>query len=228
MKLVNLPKSVTPDLAYLVGVIAGDGSLGYREKKHEYSLKCVGNPKDEQEFYLKLIRPKFELVFGLSPQMRYLDSGTTFGFNFFSKSLVLYLTKYIGLPLSPKYSSLKIPLIIKSNEKLLISFLRGLFDTDGSLTFKKRYRNYPYYPVISFSSKSEQFTREISNCLKKMSFRIVGSYNYKLVDQRAKAGFTIINRIEMNGKDNLSHWLRTIGFFHPKNLDKLEKYWKGK
>lgn len=223
MNKIRIPIAITPDRAYLIGVFAGDGSIGYRKDKKEYSLKCVGNPLDEQEYYKEVISPRFAEAFGISPVMRHMDGGATFGFRIFSKSLILYLTEYIGLPLSPKYGSLVIPPLINSDDALLIPFLRGLFDTDGSISFKKRYRKYPYYPVISFSSKSESFTREVSECLKKFGFRVVEIYNYKMRDSRAKMGFTIINRLELNGRENLSKWLYKIGLDHPKNIKKLKK-----
>jgi len=57
IKKLILPKEITEDLAYFCGVLAGDGSIGYRENKKEYCIKCVGNPADEQDYYniLKII-----------------------------------------------------------------------------------------------------------------------------------------------------------------------------
>ena len=79
--------------------------------------------------------------------------------------------------------------------------------------------------MISFSSKSEYFTKEIANYLKKEGFRIVEKYNYKLKDKRTKLGFTKISRIEMNGNKNLSLWSEKINFLSPKHVKKIEKYW---
>ena len=52
---LKIPPKITPNLAYLCGIFAGDGSINFREKKKEYSIKCVGNPKDEKPFYRKII-----------------------------------------------------------------------------------------------------------------------------------------------------------------------------
>ncbi len=224
LKGLKIPKESTEDLAYLSGVLAGDGSLGYRQNKNEYSLKCVGNPKDEKDFYLNIVGPKFEKVFGFIPTMKTFDKNTTFGFRIFSKSLVCYLTQTIGLPLGPKNNSLKIPSKINTNKMLLMNFVRGLFDTDGSISFKKRYKQHPYYPVISFSSRKESFTKEIAAFLKEEGFKIVEIYNYKIEDKRMKTGFTIINRIELNGNKNLSLWMTKISFSSPKHLEKIRKY----
>ncbi|MBD3355290.1 hypothetical protein GF361_04880 [Candidatus Woesearchaeota archaeon] len=225
-KGLKIPKKINQDLAYLIGVFAGDGSLGYRPNKYEYSLKCVGNPKDEKEFYNKIIKQKFTKVFGFSPDIKLFDKETTFGFRVFSKALITYLTKIIGLPLGSKYKTLKIPNKIFANNNLIIQFVKGVIDTDGSISFKKKYKKYPYYPVISFSSKSKNFTKEIANWLKNQDFKIVEKYDYKIIDFRTKQGYTIINRIELNGNQNLIKWMNKIGFSSPKHIKKIKKYWK--
>ncbi|MFH1592831.1 MAG: LAGLIDADG family homing endonuclease [Candidatus Woesearchaeota archaeon] len=224
---ITFPKEITSDIAYLSGVFAGDGSLNYREKKHEYSLKCVGNPKDEKDFYHKVVSIKFEKSFGLKPLVRHFDSNTTFGFTIYSKELFYYFTKTIGLPFGIKYDNLKIPEIFLKDKILIISFIRGVFDTEGCITFKKRYRTYPYYPVISISSKSKVFIKQIVKALKEIGLKPVEIYDYNVKDPRTNKGPTIINRIELNGKTKLEQWLNKIGSFNPKHLNKIKR-WKGK
>ena len=219
---IILPQELTKDLAYLCGVLAGDGSIGFREKKYEYSIKCVGNPKDEKSFYFNIIGPKFKKIFGFLPNIKYMDGGTTFGFIVFSKSLVNYFTKIIKLPLGRKYDSLKIPKVFLDNEELLISFIRGVFDTDGCVSFKKRYCKYPYYPVICLSSRSNRFIKEIAKVLKRLGFKFSKTYHYKVKDKRIKTGFTIINRIELSGRYNLQLWLKKVRFLSPKHLNKIK------
>ena len=222
---IKIPE-IDDDLAYLCGVLAGDGSISFRESKYTYQLKCVGNPKDEKSFYFNVVGPKFKKVFGFIPNMRYHDSKTTFGFLVCSKILTNYLIKVIGLPSGRKYDSLRIPEIFLNNQQLLINFIRGAFDTDGCITFKKRYRNYPYYPVISIASRSEFFIRDIANILNKLGLKIVEIYNYKKKDVRVELGYTVISRIEINGKNNSRLWIEKIGFSSPKHLEKIKKYWK--
>ena len=225
MKHIEIP-SINPDLAYLCGVFAGDGSINFRKNKNEYLLKCVGNPNDEKDFYLNVVGPKFKNIFGFIPNIKYCDGGTTFGFIVYSKELVNYLTQNICLPLGKKYDSLIIPKIFLKDKKLTINFIRGVFDTDGCISFKKRYRSYPYYPVISLSSKSQHFIQENAKLLKSYGFKVVEIYNYKIKDKRILNGFTIINRIELNGRENFKLWLQEIDFFSPKHLDKIDRYWK--
>ncbi len=55
-KPINIPP-VTKKLAYLCGVLAGDGYIGIRPNKNEYVVNCGGNPKDEVEFYNHHLAP---------------------------------------------------------------------------------------------------------------------------------------------------------------------------
>lgn len=226
MNKIIIPKELSNDLAYICGVLAGDGSINFRTEKHEYLVKCVGNPKDEKEFYNNVIGPKFYELFGISLNLKLHDSNTTFGFVIYSKELVNYLTSVIGLPLGRKYGTLKVPSLFYNNQDLLINFIRGLFDTDGSVSFKKRHRDYNYYPVICLTSRSENFVRQCSEILKSLGFSFFEIYNYKVKDERVKGGFTTISRIEINGARNLKLWIEKIGFYSPKHLSKINLFLK--
>jgi len=56
--------------------------------------------------------------------------------------------------------------------------------------------------------------------------KIVEIYNYKKKDVRVELGYTVISRIEINGKNNSRLWIEKIGFSSPKHLEKIKKYWK--
>ncbi len=225
-KGLKLPSKMTDDLAYLCGVFAGDGHISFDKKKYRYCIKCVGNPKDEKEFYHQIIAPAFEKVFGISVNVKDHDSGITYGFEFFSKALIKYLVDVIGLPSGRKYPGLCIPKVFLSDDELVKSFLRGVYDTDGGLCFKRRYREKPYYPVLNFSSRNKCFIWEISMILKSYGFTFYETYDYRVIDPRLKQGFNLISRIELNGKENFRQWEKIIGFRHPKHLEKISLFWK--
>jgi len=220
---IIVPTSISEDLAYLCGIFAGDGSIGYRRKKNEYCLKVVGNPKDEKEFYHQVIGPKFERVFGIFPRMKYHDSQTTYGFSVYSKTIYSYLVNIIGLPSGVKYPTLRIPEIFLKDEKLTIAFIRGVFDTDGCISFKKGDKNYPHYPVINLTSKSANFIKQIADILNNLGLKFSTSYNYNQRDSRVEKGFTTVSRIDIHGHKNLRIWMDKIGFYSPKHLEKIRK-----
>ena len=217
-----LPKQLSEGLAYLCGALAGDGNIHIRKHKYDYTLKCVGNPKDEILFYQTILIPLFQIVFNFKPRIGYKDKGTTFGFVVHSKALCLYLTKIIQLPKGKKHPSLRIPKIFLSSKKLKIAFIRGLFDTDGCVSFKKRYKSYPYYPVISLNSKTKRLIKQTAHILKELGFKSSETYDYKVKDKRNKKGYTIINRIDLCGDKNLNHWMNEIAFRNPKHLKKIK------
>jgi intein/homing endonuclease len=221
---IKIPNEISEDLAYLCGIFAGDGSIGYRKKKNEYSIKVVGNPKDEKEFYHQVIGPRFEKVFGIFPKMRYHDSKTTYGFSIYSKTIYLYLTNFIGLPSGVKYSSLKIPELFLQDKKFTTAFIRGVFDTDGCISFKKGDKTYPNYPVINLTSKSANFIRQVSDFLKSIDFKISELYDYKHKDIRIPQGYTIKSSLYINGHKNLHLWNKQVVFYSPKHLEKIRNY----
>lgn len=224
MKGLVIPKIITPKLAYLCGIIAGDGSICRDHKDFRYSLQIVGNPKDEKELYHNVIVPYFKSVFNIIPIARYFDGNTTYGIKIFSKVLIMFLTREIGLPHGKKYSKLCIPKYFLNDKALLLAFVRGVFDTDGCITFKKKYKSFPYYPVVSIASKSPEFIKEISNVLKKWDLNFYEVYNYKIYDSRFKDGFSLISRIEINGRNNFDKYMDIVGFSSPKHLDKIKNY----
>ncbi len=227
-KGLKLPNTLSQELSYLCGIIVGDGCIFQRSDKKDYCLKVVGNPKDEQELYHEVIGPYFYKVFGFIPNIKLQDTNTTYGFSVLSKELLRFLTEKTGLNKGRKDQKLGIPEIFKNNREFLIPFIRGLFDTDGCMCFKKRYRKEPYYPVISLSSLSEKLIREVVQELKEMGFKVVESYNRQIFDPRLKNGFNIISRVELNGFANLQLWIEKINFSSPKHLNKIKRYYTKK
>ncbi len=211
-KKITIPL-ITEDLAYLCGVLVGDGSIAIREQKNEYLVNCGGNPRDEVEFYKEVVVPLFKKLFDIDTKAKLL--GTTYGVNIYSKNLVDFLLKEIGLPRSPK-NKISIPLPFRTNKRLLLSFIAGVADTDFS--FKLRNGN---YPIISGCSNDQMIMAEISQVLEQEGFKIVRTFNYKVKDHRIQRGYTIIHRIDINGHKAFTQWIALIGTRHPKNWRRI-------
>lgn len=227
-KGIKLPVELNNDLAYLCGVFAGDGSISIekRNNQYKYYLTYTGNALDEKEFYHEIIAPRLRNVFGIEPKVKHNKRDNTYVSRINSKPIILFLTEIIGLPKGKKYDFLKIPELFLREESLVINFIRGLFDTDGCISFKKRDKPFPYYPVICLSSKSRKFLLQIAIFLKEMGFKFSKVYTYRVNDVRFKLGYNIISRIELSGHNNLKLWRDKVDFFSPKHLLKIKKYWK--
>ena len=114
----------------------------------------------------------------------------TYGFSTWSKKVFEFLTRDVGLPSGRKHPSLRVPELFH-DDSLMVRFIQGFFDTDGCISFKKRYGSMPYYPVISCSSRTDVFIHQIADFLKSKGFRVYEFYNYKYPDKRVDCGYTI-------------------------------------
>lgn len=215
IKGLRFPDTISKELAYIIGILAGDGSICVRKSKGDYCIKCVGDPSKEVEFYNNVLKPLFKKIFNINITVKKHDSGTTYGFRIYSKALVAYLNQLFELPIGKKYDKLKIPEVIKKN-RLVPYFIQGLADTDFCVTYNKN------SPRIVGCSKSPSFIKEVSKELKNMGFRFYEVYDYKIKDIRFKKGYSLISKVELNGKKNIKLWMNKIGFLNPKHLKKIK------
>ena len=130
---IKLPQKLTPELAEEIGMHFGDGFLS--EKKYEYRLK--GNPKDEKKYYQNYVKPLFKKLFNIEINLK--DFKTSYGFELKSRAIWELKIKILGRKPGNKYN-LYVPETLKvNNVEILSAFIRGLFDTDGSVCFKSKY-----------------------------------------------------------------------------------------
>lgn len=107
-----------------------------------------------------------------------------------------------------------IPEWIRKNNEYMTCFIRGLFDTNGSLALKKK-----NYPVISISSKSKTLILLVHTWLTNKGFSSCFSKETKK-DKRNDV-VTQLYRVELNGKKKLKKWIELIGFSNNKHIKKM-------
>ena len=109
------------------------------------------------------------------------------------------------------------------NPVLYARFLRGLFDTDGNLYFRKSYagidkfnKSYNHYPIIKIVSISKFLIEGVIKMLLEMDVVFYyHSYDSKKLNEHRK------HYISISGVDGLEKWMNTVGM---KNLVKLSRY----
>lgn len=218
-----LPKKVTENLSYICGFLCGDGFISANNDTKDFYIKCVGNIKNEKEFYNKIICLLFKSVFNLHVNAKSHDKGTTFGVTIYSKSLVRYFIEKIGLPFDKKSDKIEILPIFMKDEKLLLSFIRGFVDADFCLTLKKRYKKMKYYPCIEGSSRSSKIMNQIYDFLVSHNFNPV-KYDTNYYDARINKKVKMY-RLDINGHYQTVMWMNKIGFKNFKQLIRFE-LWK--
>jgi len=217
------------EIAEFLGWHLGDGCISINSKYSEYTL--TGDIKEEYPFYEEVILPTFNRIFKNNLKkpiiLKKYHSVGVCGIYLFDKSFVSFLQKQYGL-LSGKKYNIKIPEIIKTKEEK-IHFLRGLFDTDGSIYFcksnykpkKKTFCNkYHYKPKIKLATISKVLIKEVFNMLLSLGFT---PRMYKPRKQRKNEQYMYSVVLDLD-KDT-KKWIKEIGFKNHKHLTKV-KVWK--
>ncbi len=156
-KVPDLPKALTPDLAYILGVLAGDGNL----TRTNYVSFTSADPE--------IVDMLYRWVDELGLHVRHREN-----YDHQIGSIVLNAwLKHIGL--SGYAYEKEVPYtILQAPQDCVRAFLQGLFDTDGHAEAQRGY--------IQYVSCSEKLARQVHVLL--LQFGIVSKLTYKANDYR--------------------------------------------
>lgn len=196
------------ELAEEMGLHLGDGSMNYYNKKGFYQLR--GHIIDDREHYFTRIKYLYEKLFEIKINLRNMSSTGVIGFQIWNTELVKF-KENLGLPCGKK-GNFDIPKTI-SNKKLFFAFLRGFFDTDGSIYFENR--NNKLYPRIDIKTTSKQFSERTVELLNKYGIKAT-KYTY----YRPEKNWKDLHSIIVRGK-NVQKWINLIGSNNPKHKRKM-------
>jgi len=208
-KELVFPNAINPRLAEEIGMHVGDGFLSAR--KYEYRLK--GSKIDEREFYQDFIRPLYKELYNLDVSIR--DYEESYGFEVYSKALWTFKSKVLGIPPGKK-TRIRVPGVVKVNDQeVLAAFIRGYFDTDGSLSFVSKYGYSSYYPIVSASSVSEFLIKDVAEILSMFG---LGPYVWFSGEYWS---------VQMFGYSKFVRFWNLIGWNSKKYVDKI-RVWRDK
>jgi DNA-binding MarR family transcriptional regulator len=210
-KSVQLPKKVTEALAEETGIHISDGNIW------EGKVRYAGHAEDDSAYLRYKVRPLLEQLWGLKNVKKGIVKGSQgIYLHFYSKEVINFKEKMLNLP-SGKKAEIEIPACMLRLRRLVTGVLRGLFDGDGSLSFKSKWGLGHTYPVLSYSSISEPLIRQLQEQLRKLGFTVP-----KKLEERENGTFSMW----LNGDRNYERWMNTIGFNNPKHLTKVVLYEK--
>lgn len=208
------------NLAEIIGIIIGDGSIYVLPNKGIYQVHIAGHRKDERHYMLNYVKPLFENVFDL--KMNTKETGNAIYVWKQSKDLVFTLNKN-GLPAgNKKKNKIRIPAWIFANEVYLKNCLRGIFDTDGCV-YPKNKTN--LYPTIWISSAIPSLRRSIIKSCNKLGFHIYGWKNFRndaCIDRKNDV-LRFFDEIKFNNKKHLIRWKRFNRLPSSSPANKLEE-----
>jgi len=225
IRSIHLPTKMTTELAEDIGVMIGDGNIGLyrRGTTTDYVVGCTGNLVDEKRYYKEHLRNLKLKLFGANFGYYEKISDSTCYLKLNSKCLLEFYTKVIGLPIGRK-TNIKIPNKIFSNKQFIAACMRGLGDTDMSLSFKRRWKKEKFYPVIKLSTCSKPLVNSINEALCLLGFSPSICLDIKKYDIRYAKGF-ISHEIALYGKLAIDKWFNIIGSNNPKTMYKYD-FWK--
>ena len=158
------PEEITKDLAYLIGLILGDGSIYKNDELRSRSVTVTTVDRDVSNF---LLNNNLGLKFYKGKRENYYHYRCT------NKSFVEFLQNYIGFENGARARNKKIPKVVLGwSRNNVVAFLQGLFDADGCC--RKDRGN------VSFVSTSKNIIDVLRVLL--LNFGIISrtySYNHK-------------------------------------------------
>ncbi|MBI2628849.1 hypothetical protein HYW74_02100 [Candidatus Pacearchaeota archaeon] len=189
-KEILLPE-VNEKLAEFIGTYLGDGTMT------KYFVRISGDYRYDLNYFI-YINKLVEELFGISSSIKKNKIHNTSYLTVYSNKLCSFLNKEFGLKYGNKIRNKScIPQIIFDNQKLAIACLRGLVDTDGSVSRRGRggsqfcVQFYSHNPILldqvykigkdigifTYFTGKEVGTNKWENVVK--YFKIVGSSNHK-------------------------------------------------
>ncbi|MBR9700767.1 RNA-guided pseudouridylation complex pseudouridine synthase subunit Cbf5 [Candidatus Woesearchaeota archaeon] len=202
--IIELEK-LTPDLCYLLGLIASDGN-NTKEKKTIRHTRIKFHNKNED--LIKEFITKYKKIFPNIPlQKKYRSDGiyeidTT-------NSLLATVAASLGIT-SPHKSSDILP-VLYFNVANLKAFLKGYFDGDGTAYFKKKEKVKGHNTNIRYFSSNSTNALRIHQMLLKL--RITSKIFHK-------RDYHIVSLDSLYAKKK---FIKDIGSSHPKKINVFEK-----
>jgi hypothetical protein len=143
---------ITKDLAYLLGVIGGDGTI-YIKKGKEYTIRIYDK---SEEFIKKVLQPLIEKTFNTKTHVRFVKERNSWYLTLRSKKIVELITKKSNYSVgkSKTYSDHIPPQIINSSKEIILHHIGGWIDAEGHVRIHST-------PRIELETVNKNFAEEL-------------------------------------------------------------------
>ena len=191
--------------AEFCGTIMGDGNLWTNNRKYEITI--TGNIENDRDYFDKLVSFVRKKV-GKNPYYRIRGRGLRL--TIYSKNYYKFLTENVGLKDRMLKSESGIPASIMDNPGFLKRFIRGLFDTDGTI-FLSNKKGSPNYPTLEIASSNIKLVNDLHSSLCGFGFR---AHKRKTT----KNGY----KVSVYGRKMIMKWNSLIGSSNPYKRTRME------
>jgi hypothetical protein len=214
---------IDEDLAELLGIHIGDGCISENKRYSEYYLG--GDLIEEREYHDNWVGPLFNKkimnpLFNKNVKYKEHPKVGVYGFHIFDKNLANFFKEF-GIASGSKIN-IGIPNEIVKDLRLLKRFLRGLFDTDGTLYFEKSYTSKHRknnHPIIKLGTVSNTLAQDVFNSLKKIGL------NPRMKNpHKGKKDKNLVYSVILYRKQDIHYYINEIGFKNPKHYTKWQVF----
>ncbi len=219
--------------AELVGLSFGDGGLTSRKNSKRMRFQLRGDLREERENYDLYIAPLFNKeimipLFNRTVGFVFNKRMNFYGISVESVKIEPYLN-FLGIPSGVK-NELNIPDWIKNDILYAKRFIRGLIDTDGSISCQRNYsiKNNKYHTQIRITlvSTSHNLIKEVCELLNWFGFKFV--FDTREARIETKDGFPRQKtyRIKICGGVQVNKWFNEIDSKSQKHITKYQVWQK--
>lgn len=202
-KIIYYPKK-SSKLAEFAGIQLGDGGIS------NYQVSITLNQRDDREYSFYVAGLMAEL-FKIKPSIYERPEQSTLTIAASSVNLVEFLVKLGFVTGNKVKQSVGVPSWIFDKKGWQAAFVRGIFDTDGSVYLDKhKIRGRVYKNLgIAFSGSSKPLLISVKLILNKLGFSPTDSHK---------------NMILMRRENEIRRYFREIGTNNPKHSKRLKKF----
>ena len=211
-KRVMLPRYLSQKLAYYVGYLQGDGCIESNLKRvdfideHRRQLECIND----------LTYDLFNISGNIRERFPSLSKKAVYTLEIGSVDIHKFLQKVFSIPVGVK-RNLSIPHQMYKNDELMVWYLRGLFDADGTLP---KDASSVKQPFLDITLKDREFIEEIQKVLK--SFGIITLKPYKRVAKSPHSDFISETwELRIRKRADMINFINKIGFFSENKANRI-------
>lgn len=198
---ITLPSKMNKELAFILGALVSEGSF--------HNKQILFNNKDN-EFYDKVKRSILSQFKGIQLYERNIKGNCT-ELSIYEQKAVMFLEN-IGLKRKSKEKEIPFS-ILQSKKEHITSFLKALFEGDGSVSTFVDKRHNGKSIQVAYDSNSEELIKQLKSLL--LNFGIVSNNPYE--DKRSNCF-----KLYLSSYDNISKFYKEIGFFSKRKNLKLK------
>ena len=192
---VTIPDTCTEDIAEFLGIMMGDGHISPTQVIVTLGTKEVG--------YVSYVAKLMSKIFLTKPVifMRKVEAyNNRYRTVYFGSVATVSWLKKQGLVHNKVKSQVDVPSWIFINKKYMARFLRGFFDTDGSVYKLK------FGIQISFSNKSFPILFSLQKMLKRLEYKVSNVSSFRVYLTRRKDVIRFFQEIRPANKKHLDRF----------------------